>query len=32
LNLQPDGRQAKLYQIRQLLSVVEEYHLELRDD
>jgi predicted RNA binding protein YcfA (HicA-like mRNA interferase family) len=29
LNLQPDGAQAKPYQVRQLLKLVEEYDLRL---
>jgi len=29
LNLQPSGREAKPYQIKQLLQLVEEYHLTL---
>ncbi len=31
LNLQPDGREAKPYQIRQMLDLVEQYDLELED-
>jgi predicted RNA binding protein YcfA (HicA-like mRNA interferase family) len=31
LNLQPEGSQAKAYQIRQLLRLVEEYELRLED-
>jgi hypothetical protein len=29
LNLQPDGGRAKAYQLRQLMELVEEYHLTL---
>lgn len=29
LNLQPDGGQAKPYQVKQLLKLVEEYNLQL---
>lgn len=29
LNLQPDGHDAKPYQIKQLLKLVEEYNLQL---
>jgi predicted RNA binding protein YcfA (HicA-like mRNA interferase family) len=29
LNLQPDRGQAKPYQVRQLLKLIEEYHLSL---
>lgn len=32
LNLQPDRGQAKEYQIRQLLKLIQEYGLEVRDD
>ncbi len=32
VNLQEVGGQAKPYQIRQLLKLVEEYHLTLEDD
>lgn len=31
LNLQPEGRQAKAYQIRQFLRLIEEYELRLED-
>ncbi|MBI2936046.1 MAG: type II toxin-antitoxin system HicA family toxin [Chloroflexi bacterium] len=31
LNLQPDGRDAKAYQIRQFLRLVEVYELHLED-
>jgi len=32
LNLQPVGGEAKPYQIRQFLVLVEKYHLGLRSD
>lgn len=32
LNLQPDGRDAKPYQIRQFLRLVERYRLTLEDE
>jgi predicted RNA binding protein YcfA (HicA-like mRNA interferase family) len=32
LNLQPDGREAKPYQIRQFLRLVEQYGLQLEDE
>lgn len=32
LNLQPDGRQAKAYQVRQVLAQVERYSLRVEDD
>jgi predicted RNA binding protein YcfA (HicA-like mRNA interferase family) len=32
LNLQPLGRQAKPYQIRQLLDLVDRYNLTLEDE
>lgn len=32
LNLQPDRGQAKEYQIRQLLRLIEEHKLEVKDD
>jgi hypothetical protein len=32
LNLQPDGRKAKPYQVRQLVALVEEHHLTLGGD
>ena len=31
LNLQPRGGQAKEYQVRQLLNLIERYNLELED-
>ncbi|MCG3179732.1 MAG: hypothetical protein BIFFINMI_02074 [Phycisphaerae bacterium] len=31
LNLQPEGKDAKPYQVRQLLQLVEDYNLELKD-
>lgn len=31
LNLQPDGGQAKPYQVRQLLALIEEWGLRLED-
>jgi len=31
LNLQPDGKDAKPYQIKQLLRLVEEYNLTLEE-
>jgi hypothetical protein len=31
LNLQPDGGQAKPYQLRQLLALIEEWGLRLED-
>ena len=31
LNLQPEGSQAKAYQIRQFLRLIEEYQLRLED-
>ena len=31
-NLQPQGGQAKSYQIRQLLRLIEDYQLDLEDD
>ena len=31
LNLQPDGDQAKPYQIRQMLDLVEQFDLKLED-
>ena len=31
LNLQPDGGQAKAYQIRQFLRLIEEHELRLED-
>ena len=32
LNLQPDGQEAKPYQVRQLLKLVEEYHLSIGEE
>jgi len=32
LNLQPQGRQAKPYQVRQVLGQVERYSLRVKDD
>ena len=32
LSVQPDGKDAKAYQVRMLLSVVDEFGLRLRDD
>lgn len=32
LNFQPDGPQAKAYQVRQLVSLVQRYQLTLRDE
>ena len=32
LNLQPDGNQAKPYQVRQLLRLIEAYNLTLDDN
>jgi hypothetical protein len=32
LNLQPSGSQAKAYQVRQFLELVEQYQLRLEDD
>lgn len=32
LNLQSSGGRAKAYQLRQLVQLVEEYHLTLEDD
>jgi hypothetical protein len=32
LNLQPLGRQAKAYQVRQFLQYVEQYNLRMEDD
>jgi len=32
LNLQPDRGQAKPYQIRQFLEIVEEHELKLEDE
>ncbi|MGD9688533.1 MAG: type II toxin-antitoxin system HicA family toxin [Phycisphaerales bacterium] len=31
LNLQPDGKDAKPYQVKQLLKLVEEYNLTLEE-
>lgn len=31
LNLQPDGSEAKPYQVKQLLRLVEEYNLQLEE-
>jgi predicted RNA binding protein YcfA (HicA-like mRNA interferase family) len=32
LNLQPEGRQAKSYQVRQFLSLLDRYNLGLESD
>ena len=32
LSVQPDGKDAKAYQVRMLLNVVDEFGLRLRDD
>jgi len=32
LNLQPDGGKAKLYQVRQLVALVQKHHLTMDGD
>jgi predicted RNA binding protein YcfA (HicA-like mRNA interferase family) len=32
LSVQPDGKDAKAYQVRMLLGIIDEFNLRLRDD